>query len=267
MILSKRLVIISPLSGKSTVNDYVRAEANEDHSYSKALESSPTNEEARTFRLNRALAFLKTQQFDTALCDLEVVSSGPNPPEKALFRKSQALYHLQRFRESCDILKVLCTEYPENTAAKSEFGRAIARHAEEKNGNYQFKRLQLEAAKNRPPHLDCATYIGPVCVKSTESRGRGLFTTDAVKAGDLLFCEKAFAYVFHDDKNPSKDLNLLMNAQTGAMTVGTQAELIGLIVQKLYKNPSLMSTLTDLHHGSYKPVTVSEADGIPVVDT
>jgi hypothetical protein len=33
--------------------------------------------------------------------------------------------------------------------------------------------------------------------------GRGLFTTQAVKAGDLLFCEKAFAHAFHDE-NGSK---------------------------------------------------------------
>lgn len=51
------------------------------------------------------------------------------------------------------------------------------------------------------------------------------------------------------------------------MTMGTQAELISLIAQKLYKNPSLMSTFTDLYHGSYTPVDVSEVDGIPIVDT
>jgi hypothetical protein len=64
-----------------------------------------------------------------------------------------------------------------------------------------------------------------------------------------------------------KALALLINAQTDAMTIGSQVELIEIIVQKLYRNPSVMSAFTDLYHGSYKPVNVSEVDGIPIVDT
>jgi hypothetical protein len=50
-------------------------------------------------------------------------------------------------------------------------------------------------------------------------------------------------------------------------TIGTQGELIELIVQKLSKNPSLLSGFVDLHHGTYKSVDVLEVDGIPIVDT
>lgn len=102
-------------------------------------------------------------------------------------------------------------------------------------------------------------------MKESGSRGRGLFTTEAVKAGDLLLCEKAFAHAFSEDgKN---DVTLLVNVETDSMTMGAQAELLRLIVQKLYRNPSLASIINDLHHGSYKPVGVSEIDGGPVVDT
>ncbi|KAK2765676.1 hypothetical protein FQN54_008532 [Arachnomyces sp. PD_36] len=235
--------------------------------YSKALDSSPTDDEAITIKLNRALTFLKTHQFDAALRDLDIASTGPKPSEKALFRKSQGLYCLRRFRESCDVHAVLSREYPENSAAKGEFARAMARLTEQESGKYQFKRLQLEARKIRPPKLDHATYIGPVAVRPTESRGRGLFTTEAVKAGDLLFCEKAFAYAFYDSDDANKALPLLINAQTEAMTMGSQAELIEKIVQEIYKNPSRMSMFTGLYHGSYEPVSVTEVDDKPVVDT
>ncbi|KAF7588273.1 hypothetical protein BBP40_005927 [Aspergillus hancockii] len=234
--------------------------------YSKALDSSPTLEEDLTIRLNRALTCLKTHQSDAALRDVELALSHDDS-EKALFRKSQALYYLQRFQESCEVHKVLNKAYPNNTAAKSEFDRATARLAEGQSGEYPFRRLQREATKRRPPLLDRATYIGPVSVRPTESRGRGLFTTEAVRAGELLFCEKAFAHAFHDEAGDSNDVSLLMNTETQTMTMGTQAELISLIAQKLYKNPSLMSTFTDLYHGSYTPVGISEVDGIPVVDT
>ncbi|KAK2805127.1 hypothetical protein FQN50_006372 [Emmonsiellopsis sp. PD_5] len=235
--------------------------------YSMALGCSPTTDETRTIKLNRVLTYLRTHQFEAALGDLKTVPPGDKPSEKALFREAQALYYLRRFRESCNVHKVLAQEYPENTLAKSEFKRAIARLAEQEEGRYQFRQMQREAKKSHPPHLDHATYIGPVRVKPTESRGRGLFTTKAVKAGDLLFCEKAFTHAFHDPDKSGKGLSLLINAETNSIKMGTQAELIELTVQKLSKNPSLLPTITDLYHGSYKPVDTLQVDGISVVDT
>ncbi|KAH1539391.1 hypothetical protein KXX61_007222 [Aspergillus fumigatus] len=235
--------------------------------YSKGLDSSPAPDEAVTIQLNRALTFLKTHQFDAALRDLETVLADSKPSEKALFRKAQALYHLQRFRESGEAHQVLAREFPSNAPAQSEFNRAIARLAEQKTGKYPFKRLQLEATKRRPPLLDHATYVGPVAVRPTESRGRGLFTTEAVKAGDLLFCEKAFAHAFHDADDPRRSIGLLINPQTNQITMGTQTELIRLIVQKLYKNPFTIPAFIDLYHDSYQPVAVPEVDDTPIVDT
>jgi hypothetical protein len=231
------------------------------------LECPSTDDEAYTIRLNRALAFLRTSQFGAALRDLENVPAGSNPSEKALFRKSQALYHLQRFRECCEVLKVVCKELPENASAKREFKRVLGRLAEQENGRYDFRAMQLEAAKQHPPHLDHATYVGPVLVKPANSRGRGLFTTKAVKAGDLLVCEKAFAHAFVDTTSLSPSTQVLINTETNAMSLGGQAELVPQIVQKLYKNASLMPTITDLHHGSYSAVDVSHTDDSPVVDT
>ncbi|GLA27457.1 hypothetical protein AnigIFM63326_004664 [Aspergillus niger] len=236
--------------------------------YSKALDTSPTTDEALIIRLNRALTYLKTHQFDAALYDLKTVLSDQESSEKALFRKSQALYHLARFEESCKVHQVLFATFPNNTTAKLEFNRATARLAEERTGKYPFKNLQREAKKRCPPLLDRGSYIGPVSVRPTESRGRGLFTTEAVRAGDLLFCEKAFAHAFHDEvAGASGSVSILMNPETNTITVGTQADLIALIAQKLYKNPSLRSKFTDLYHGSYHPVEVAEVDGTPVVDT
>ncbi|KAL3465439.1 hypothetical protein BJX64DRAFT_297184 [Aspergillus heterothallicus] len=236
--------------------------------YSKALDSSPSIEQAIAISLNRTLTNLRTHQFTAALRDLEVVCMpDKTPSEKGLFRKAQALYHLQRFQESCDVHQILSKEYPDNAAARTEFDRARARLLEHQIGKYPFKHMQLEAKERRPPVLDRATFIGPVAVKNTETRGRGLFTTEAVRAGDLLFCEKAFAHAFFEETSTSGRLSLLMNLETETMTIGTQADLIGLIAQKLQKIPSLLPTFTNLHHGTYIPIDISEVDGAPVVDT
>jgi hypothetical protein len=197
---------------------------------------------------------------------LTTPTASGKPAEKGLFRKAEALYHLQRYRECCEVLKELCLEYPNNTAAKSQLTRAVSRLAEQTNGKYPFKELHAEAARLRPPHLDHATYIGPVRVQATGSRGRGLFTTKAVKAGDLLFCEKAFAHAFIDEEDDRGDITMLIDPENGG-TIGAQSDLINMTVQKLYRNPSLLPVISDLHHGSYQPVDVTEVDGKPVVDT
>ena len=253
------------------IDSDAQIEADFDGSYSKALDSAPTSEEALTITLNRALMHLKCHQFEAALHDLEEVSleidlASSHLSEKLLFRKSQALYYLQRFRECCDTYTILVKRNPDLKSAKADFNRALKRLAEQQNGKYQFKQMQLEATRNRPPYLDHATYVGPVSVRQTSSSGRGLFTTEAVRAGDLLFCEKAFAYAFYDAKNPTMDLSLLMNAEANTMTLATQADLLPLIIQKLYKTPSLISSVTDLYHGEYKPLSVSEIDGSPIID-
>ena len=218
-----------------------------------------------TAQLNRALSFLKSHRFDAALRDVDDVLQISELSEKGLFRKAQALYQLRRFKKSCETHAIFAKKYPDNTMAAHEYARASARLVEQESGRYEFRKMTFEAKKRQPPRLDRGTYIGPVTVKQTESHGRGLFTTEAVKAGDLLCCEKAFAHAFHDE-DASKDLRLLLNVDMDKATIGTQGELIELIAQKLYKNPSLLPGFVDLHHGTYNSGNVLEVDDIPIVD-
>lgn len=137
---------------------------------------------------------------------------------------------------------------------------------------YNFKQLQADANTLRPPHLDHATYIGPVEVRKTESKGRGLFVTKDVKAGDLLLCEKAFSHAHAGEDEDagnvaSSTISLLLNPETGQGFKGAQADLIKLTVQKLYRNPSLAPAFTTLYHGNYEGVSTSMVDGKPIVDT
>jgi tetratricopeptide (TPR) repeat protein len=259
--------IISPqFNGKPKKIAVPHTDAKNNIRYSKSLETHSSPELLVTARLNRALAFLKSHCFDAALRDVEDVLKVSELSEKALFRKGQALYQLGRFRESCETFAILTEKYPKNATAAHEYARASARLVEQESGKYDFRKMIMEAKKRQPPRLDRGTYIGPVTVKQTQSHGRGLFTTQAVKAGDLLFCEKAFSHAFHDE-NASKGLRLLFNVDMNKATIGTQGELIQLIVQKLYKNPSLLPDFVKHHHGTYKSVDCLEVDSEPVVDT
>ncbi|KAK0624359.1 hypothetical protein B0T14DRAFT_195653 [Immersiella caudata] len=241
--------------------------------YTGGLDSSPSLDEAHAITLNRSLAFIKRKAFEQALSDIDAAAEITNPTEKALFRKAQALYGLQMFRDCCQVLKQLCLAYPDNKSAKSEFARAISRHSEETQGRYDFRKMYAGAAKLRPPHLDNATHIGPVAIKDStiSPGGRGLFTTKPVSAGDLLFCEKAFAHAHASEAagttSRAPAVTLLVDTNSDRVTMGTEQELTNMIIRKLHDNPSLASTVTSLHHGSYQPVEQTSVDNRPIIDT
>lgn len=74
--------------------------------------------------------------------------------------------------------------------------------------------MHTEAGNIRPPYLDHATSIGPASVKVTASRGHGVFTTENIKAGDLLLVENAFAFAFIGDDKPKGKISILVNPDT-----------------------------------------------------
>lgn len=165
-------------------------------------------------------------------------------------------------------LLILVRRNPKNTDAWTEIKRVKQRLREEETGSYQYNSMYKQADAT-PPLVDCATYIGPVAVRDSAGRGKGLFTTKSVKAGELLFCEKAFGYSYSgDDSSIGKsNTTVLMNLGSGTVCVGGQAHLITQIVQRLYHNPAGSVVFTNLHHGVYTPVSTPEVDGAPVVDT
>ena len=110
-----------------------------------------------------------------------------------------------------------------------------------------------------PPCLDIATFAGPITIKMTEGRGRGLFVTRDVTAGELLICEKAFSYSFSDNSSTS-----MLSART---LTGSPGDLVTKAVHQLLRTPSIISTVTSLYHGDYESVNEKTADGMPIVDT
>jgi len=205
-------------------------------------------------RRNRALAYLKTGHYDAALADSGYpIFAGVDFNEKSLFRAAEALYYLERFDECVTTLKALCSVYPGNELAMSNLKRAEDRVREQTTGEYEFAKLQEEAKNIRPPILDHATYKGPLEVKYAEGKGRGLFVTKAVKAGELLLCEKAFCYKHVGPENPSigfpetRDI-LFMHHKVGFS--GGKADLCKRLIHKLDRNPSVADRFYDLYSGN-----------------
>lgn len=236
--------------------------------YTAAMLQKPTSDQRDVLRRNRALAYLKTKQFDAALTDTNFPDFGPQPSEKALFRAAEALYGLRRFEETRQVLETLTDSFPGNSRARDVLEHARNRCLEQSSGQYNFKGLQAAVRKCRPPQLDHATYIGPLEVREVANKGRGLFVTKSVRAGDLLLFEKAFSHAWVDDQEKSHSKStLLLNIEIGRGFAGGQAELITTTVQKLYRNPSLAGEFCSLYHGDYEPVKNLTVDGQPIADT
>ncbi|KAF7554291.1 hypothetical protein G7Z17_g3039 [Cylindrodendrum hubeiense] len=234
--------------------------------YTSAIQAAVTTEEEQMAYLNRSLANLRLGHLENAMLDAALGSDADLPSEKGLFREARAHYELKNFSLCMERLQMLAESHPENRAVKPEIDRCTARLHEQQSGEYDFPRMYKQA-KLTPPLIDCATFSANVEVRQSPGRGRGLFTTKPVSAGQLLLCEKAFAYSYAGDDQPEKSQTILMNLSTNKIIIGGQADLLKQIVQKIYHSPQSSHSFCDLHHGDYATAAVSESDGAPVVDS
>jgi hypothetical protein len=186
--------------------------------------------------------------------------------EKGLFREASALYELGIFDRCQEKLHRLLGSYPNNKNAALVLKRVEARLLEQQSGKYDFRQLYKQA-KQRPPLMDCATYSSAVEVRESPGRGRGLFTTRKVRAGELLLCEKAFAYSFEAADTEADHSQTLRSFGVQELDVDCTARLVAQITQKLYHDPQSSAAFADLYHGDFRTAPVSEVDGLPVVDS
>ncbi|KAI1210829.1 uncharacterized protein F4807DRAFT_40365 [Annulohypoxylon truncatum] len=254
------------LEGNAAVQKCQWAEA--EKLYTDAIRAAETPEEAQLAHLNRSLANLHLERPEKALDDALRGHPSGGPNEKALFREAKALYALRKFSPCLEKFLAVVRCNPKNSDAWAEIKRVKQRLCEEETGAYQFGSMYKQAERT-PPLIDCATYVGSVEVRDSPGRGKGLFTTKRVKAGELLLCEKAFAYSYAGDDTPigQQKITILMNLNSKTMCMGGQANLITQIVQKIYHNHEGADVFTNLHHGDYPKVATSEVDEAPVVDT
>ena len=233
--------------------------------YSSAIRGAETLEERQLAYLNRSFVNLKLGRPEKALSDAAQGNDAASPSEKGLFREARAHYELGNFDTCLEKLQMLKASYPGNTTAEPEIERVKARLHEQKTGEYSFSQMYKQASQT-PPLVDCATFSAALEIRPSPGKGMGLFTTRPVSAGQLLLCEKAFAYRFSGDDQPSGLQAMLTNSSTKKKTPGRQTHLLTQVVQKLYHNPGMARQFRDLYHGDYTPVAETECDGYPVVD-
>ncbi|KAM3550201.1 hypothetical protein MY1884_008369 [Beauveria asiatica] len=209
--------------------------------YSNAGRYAVTPEESQLAFVNRSFANLKLNRPEQALLDATRMNEQISPTEKAVFREIRALYELDYFDRCLERLGYFTEKYPKNDDAKVEMNRVKARLREKNDGAYSFASMYKQASQDSAL-IDCATFSEPVEIRQSPGRGRGLFTVNAVKAGDLLLCEKAFVYK-QGDVN-SRRQSILMDLGQNRGFAGGQVEILITIPNTLARSCSSIEETT-----------------------
>lgn len=217
-------------------------------------------EELRSAYCNRSLTNIRLGRPATALADAikSYGEDGSTRTEMGVLREASALYELAKYGECLDKLQILKTSHSGKGQAMAMIEHAHARLQEQHSGQYNFRHM-YEQAQKTPPLIECATYIGAVEIRDSPGKGRGVFTTRKILAGELLICEKAFGYACcFADLPRDEDMTEL---ETSTEYLRTQ------ILQKLLHNIEDARSFGDLYHGDYDAVSVYGVDGRAVVDS
>lgn len=239
-------------------------------SYTQALDTIPIDDATfiRDTRRKRGFANLTAKAFMPAKEDALASCSGDILDLKAYYCAGRAAYELGAYEESKSYFEQALELSPNDPKTRKELIRAETRIQEEQQGIYNFESM-VRSVTEHNIHLDYADYAQHVEVRSAAAHGRGLFSTQLIKADTLVLCEKAFCLpdMYCEDK--PTDL-ILYNFNSSSRTQRpAQAALFLQLKQKLYDNPHLNSTFFDLDGGSYvrSGKEGQLIDGVPIVDS
>ncbi|KAH6687773.1 TPR domain protein [Plectosphaerella plurivora] len=234
--------------------------------YTSAIHATDSPEDQNLAYLNRSLASLRLGRPHEALLDAQKAGEILAPSERSLFRESRALYALGDFAKALEKLEAIKTSFSATMSPqiRVEIERAKTRLHEQRTGEYDFKRMYKQAEKT-PPVIDCANYT-IVEIRPSPGRGKGVFTNVPVKAGQILLCEKALAYVFVDEFTPGT-VAYRVHEPSGEHkgSIGGIARIISQSLQKMHNDPKAKAVFDGLYRGdeTWGPFGF-EVDGHPV---
>ncbi|GIZ45350.1 hypothetical protein CKM354_000852300 [Cercospora kikuchii] len=184
---------------------------------------------------------------------------------KAYYRAGCAAYHLERFASAASFFENVLELDPKDTEAQSQLRRTKARLDEQASGQYNLELITKKMRKDPKLRvLDHASFILKVEIKNAREKGRGLFATCDLEAGELVMCEKAFCVAGLKEKaEESSIISLLDNT----MSTGTHALRLVKVLQKLLRSPKQAARFFELCDGNYQPrPSPALVDGVVPVD-
>lgn len=225
---------------------------------------------AKDLSRNRAHVNILLNQLDEAKADARGSLIGvPEQREKdfngkAYFRAGCAAYNLGEYEEAKGFFKEQQRLTPGNETASTYLRKIEMRLREQKSGAYNFKKIKAGLSQSRP-RVDAASFVGNTEVRESPGRGRGLFATRDISAGEMVMCEKAFCVVWGHEKEALTAMTYdVRDDRIRVSPVGLTKS----VVEKLLSNPSQLEKVMGLH-GDYQGNAndMSKTEDEPVVDT
>lgn len=219
---------------------------------------------------NRAHVNLLLNQLDEAISDAKasLISKEDERSKeldsKAYLRAGSAAYTLGDFHEAKTYYEEQQKLAPQDENASINLRRVDMRLREQKTGAYNWKKIKANLSRARPL-VDAASFLSNAKIKDSQGRGRGLFATCDIPAGEIVMCEKAFCVVWGFQSEALTAMTY--DARDDRIRV-SPVGLCRSIVQKLLSNPSQIEKVMGLYsdyQGDGKNVSRTE-DG-PMVDT
>ncbi|KAL8381853.1 hypothetical protein RB595_005885 [Gaeumannomyces hyphopodioides] len=205
----------------------------------------------------RAGTNLLLGKHDAARSDALASLTGGSADWRGHLTAAKAAYALRDFRGALGQLDLALALHPGDSAAATlnkERARTFDRIHEEDTGEYDFPALAASVSPAGPKpsvHLDVADFTRRTTVKKSPMHGRGLFATELIPAGELVFVEKATVMpTKYDDE-------------------GSAAGLYAGMVRRMYDSPTVAARIGGCWAGEYACLTGKEGavvDGTPVID-
>lgn len=256
----------------NVIKDFIHQDAKlvregKDHSavllLSNALrEMSPLRETDFWCSLMSWRALLRVPyQNEMALEDCEKVLAIRPKYERLGQIKARALIRLGKFKE-CKALMNANPECKTEGTAGPNLMWQIKKGLEEQKGQYDFVDMRKGATGMKFPRLDRATYQGPVegrmCAK--KGKGKGLFATRRIEAGEHILCEKALRMDFRDQlPNQVKMLGPTPKK-------GVSSWLVSNTISSLLDNPSKAAEVFDFIKEETSEKLKLDEQGRPIID-
>ncbi|BGP18695.1 hypothetical protein JCM10213v2_006761 [Rhodosporidiobolus nylandii] len=262
--------------------------------YSEGLSASPSDEATLLLHLNRAQAHLflgnhgSAYRESSAVLSLfgEGVDASPQTRLKAKLRRARALEGMRLLEKAKAAYEAVLELESSSAEGKEGVGRIEGMLRLSRTGKFDWEKLEDEAEKARaegrkPAVIAAGTFVGPIKVAKMKERngGRGVVTTRAVKAGELLLApllghgsdavltglsyvvavEEPFAVGYRQPNN--LDVALVYDLRGQRENALEEYLLADAVMARMLDDPSTASFVYSLHGGDDFPPTSTASFG------
>lgn len=216
--------------------------------YSRALRHpSVCLDDEQACLSNRAMAYLRKEQWEDAERDCRMVLEKQHDHVKARFRLAMALLRLSQAFEAHAIAKTLFVEHPKDRAFQ-ELLKDSERLLREEQGQYDIKAMLRENSPNLTTtfHADFVSSdvaIGVDVPRPKIGKYRGCIATTNISEGSVVCASKALSFI---PSSELSDMTMQSNAWSNQIEDSSGIALVNEIVCLLHRRPMLGKELYQL---------------------